>query len=134
MLRAVAFLLLLGCGAARGAETPIVFLQSAPTSAHFKASKTSYEDDILVPWRSFFRRNKVEVRDARASELAAIQGKGVLILPSTVVLSEGERKAIRSKAAAGWGVLGTWALGTRDEKGGAEGVAPAVIHFHQSRM
>jgi hypothetical protein len=100
---------------------PIVFLASPATSKHFKGTKTSYEDDLLVPWRSFFRRNKVAVRDARASELAAIKEKAVLILPSTLVLSEAERKAIRSRVAAGWSVLGTWALGTRDEKGAERG-------------
>lgn len=117
MARFLALILLVGCGLVRAAEMPIVFLTSGATSAYFKGTKTSYEDDLLVPWRSFFRRNKVHVRDAKASELASIKEKSVLILPSTVVLSETERKAIQSRMAAGWSVLGTWALGTRDEKG-----------------
>jgi peptidoglycan/xylan/chitin deacetylase (PgdA/CDA1 family) len=122
VLRLLILLLAAGCSAALGAaEMPIVFLHSAATSAHFKGTKTSYEDDLLVPWRSFFRRNHVAVRDAKASELGAIKGKAVLILPSVVVLSEAERKAIRSRVAAGWSVLGTWALGTLDEKGTQRG-------------
>ena len=122
MLRLLACLLVAGCsGALAAAEMPIVFLQSAATSAYFKGTKTSYEDDLLVPWRSFFRRNHVAVRDAKAGDLASIQGKAVLIVPSTVVLSDAERKAIRARVAAGWSVLGTWALGTRDEKGAARG-------------
>ena len=121
MIRLLALILWVGCGLACAAEMPIVFLHSAATSAFFKGTKTSYEDDLLVPWRSFFRRNKVAVREARASELSAIKEKAVLILPSTVVLSDAERKAIRGRVAAGWSVLGTWALGTRDDKGASRG-------------
>src|SRR4051812_2359537 len=122
MLRLLAFLVFAGGSAALvAAEMPIVFLQSPATQAYLKTTKTSYEDDLLVPWRSFFRRNHVAVRDAKAAELASIHGKAVLILPSTVVLSEVERKAIRARVAAGWSVLGTWALGTRDEKGATRG-------------
>ena len=121
MVRFLALILLMGCGVVRAAEMPIVFLHSAATSAYFKSTKTSYEDDLLVPWRSFFRRNKVHVREAKASELAGIKEKAVLIVPSAVVLSDAERKAIRSRIAAGWSVLGTWALGTRDEKGASRG-------------
>ena len=120
MLRILA-LFVLGCGVAYAAEMPLVLLQSPATAAYFKGTKTSYEDDLLVPWRSFFRRNKVAVREAKAGELASIKGKAVLILPSTVVLSDAERKAVQSRIAAGWSVLGTWALGTRDEKGRARG-------------
>src|SRR5205085_4406410 len=121
VIRLLALIFVMGCGLARAAEMPIVFLHSAATSAYFKGTKTSYEDDLLVPWRSFFRRNKVAVREARASELASIKEKAVLILPSTVVLSDAERKAIAARVAAGWSVLGTWALGTRDEKGANRG-------------
>lgn len=122
MPRLFTFLLLVGCSVALGAaEMPIVFLQSAATSTYFKGTKRSYEGDLLVPWRSFFRRNHVPVREAKASELASIHGKAVLVLPSTVVLSEAERKAVRARVAAGWSVLGTWALGTRDEKGATRG-------------
>ena len=121
MARLLALIFLLGCGLARAAEMPLVFLHSTATSAYFKGTKTSYEDDLLVPWRSFFRRNKIAVREARASGLASIQGKAVLIIPSAVVLSDAERKAIAARVAAGWSVLGTWALGTRDEKGANRG-------------
>ncbi|MBV9191794.1 MAG: polysaccharide deacetylase family protein, partial [Betaproteobacteria bacterium] len=120
MLRILA-LIVMSCGVARAAEMPLVLLQSPATAAFFKNTKTSYEDDLLVPWRSFFRRNKVAVREAKAGELASIQGKAVLIIPSAVVLSDAERKAISTRVAAGWSVLGTWALGTRDEKGATRG-------------
>ena len=121
MIRLLALMLLMGCGLACAADMPIVFLHSAATSAYFKGTKTSYADDLLVPWRSFFRRNKVAVREAKASELASITGKAVLIIPSAVVLSDAERKAIHGRIAAGWSVLGTWALGTRDDKGANRG-------------
>jgi len=121
VIRLLALIFVMGCSVARAAEMPIVFLHSAATSAYFKGTKTSYEDDLLVPWRSFFRRNKVAVREAIASELASIKEKAVLILPSTVVLSDAERKAIAARVAAGWSVLGTWALGTRDAKGANRG-------------
>src|SRR5204862_6101151 len=122
VVRLLAILLVAGgSGALAAAEMPIVFLHSQATSTYFKGTKTSYEDHLLVPWRSFFRRNHVAVRDAKAGDLASIQGKAVLILPATVVLSDAERKAIRGRVAAGWSVLGTWALGTRDDKGASRG-------------
>ena len=53
----------------------------------------------------------------RATELASLTEPAVLILPSTVALSDEERAAIRARLAAGWSVLGTWAVGVRDGQG-----------------
>jgi peptidoglycan/xylan/chitin deacetylase (PgdA/CDA1 family) len=39
----------------------------------------------------------------------------VLILPSSVVLSKVDRDAINRLIARGWGILGSWAVGSRDE-------------------
>jgi peptidoglycan/xylan/chitin deacetylase (PgdA/CDA1 family) len=98
----------------------IVLLRSDTTAAFLKVNGGNYEL-LLAPWRQFFSRHRMEVREMDAAQLAAVKEPGVLVLASTLLLSESERQAIRSRLAAGWSVLGTWAVGVRDEKAGWTG-------------
>ncbi len=110
-------LLILGiaCALRAVAETaPVVVLRSDTTAAFFRANGGDYER-LLQPWRDLFARHRISAREQRAGELAG--SRGVLILASSVALSEPERQAIRARMAAGWSVLGTWAVGVRDDKG-----------------
>ena len=114
-LRALLVLLGVACAPPAAAETaPIVLLRSDTTAAFFRANSGDYER-LLQPWRDLFARHRITAREQRAEELAG--SRGVLILASSVALSEPERQAIRARVAAGWSVLGTWALGVRDGKG-----------------
>ncbi|HYY62452.1 MAG TPA: polysaccharide deacetylase family protein [Burkholderiales bacterium] len=99
--------------AAACAARPIVLLRSDTTEAFFRGNGGQYEL-VLSPWRAFFARAHLAAREMRATELASVSEPGVLILPSTVALADEERAAIRARLAAGWSVLGTWALGVRD--------------------
>src|SRR5688572_3547670 len=98
------------------AAAPVVLLRSDTTAAFFLANGGDYER-ILTPWRSFFARHGIKAREMQAGELASLRQPAVLVLASTVALGDAERDAIRARLAAGWSVLGTWALGVRDGKG-----------------
>jgi peptidoglycan/xylan/chitin deacetylase (PgdA/CDA1 family) len=98
----------------------VVLLRSAATAAHFKANGGDY-DRLLNPWRGLFKRHGIKAREMRADELASLKQPAVLILASSVALADAERDAIRSRLAAGWSVLATWATGARDGKGGWQG-------------
>ncbi|HZN85173.1 MAG TPA: polysaccharide deacetylase family protein, partial [Burkholderiales bacterium] len=116
LLRAL-FLFLAGvCALPAGAETPVVLLRSDTSAAFFRAHGGDYER-LLKPWRELFSRHGIAAREHPAAELARAGKPGVLILASSVALSEAERKAIRERIAEGWSVLGTWAVGVRDGKG-----------------
>ena len=110
------FLILLALAAQSVLAAPVVLLRSDTTEAFFVANGGHY-DMLITPWRQFFARQGIEARELRAEQLASVKEPAVLVLASTVALSEAERDAIRARLAAGWSVLGTWASGVRDGKG-----------------
>ena len=115
LVRALLLVLGIACTLPASAETaPIVVLRSDTTAAFFRANGGDYER-VLQPWRDLFARHRITAREQRATELTG--SRGVLILASSVALSEAEREAIRGRVAEGWSVLGTWAIGVRDSKG-----------------
>lgn len=111
-LRGLILAALCACATAR-ADAPVVLLRSDTTAAFFAANGGRYEL-LLEPWRAFFARAGIAARELSAAELAGAGARGVLVLPSSVALGAEERDAIRARLAAGWGVLGTWAVGVRD--------------------
>src|SRR5207237_9304300 len=86
------------------------------SDAVFRGTGGQYER-VLARWRAFFARQHLAAREMRATELASLTEPAVLSLPSTVALSDEERAAIRARLAAGWSVLGTWAVCVRDGQG-----------------
>jgi peptidoglycan/xylan/chitin deacetylase (PgdA/CDA1 family) len=115
LVRALFLILAIAGALPAGAEmAPIVVLRSDTTAAFFRANGGDYER-VLQPWRDLFARHRLTAREQRAAELTG--PSGVLILASSVALSEAERQAIRGRMAEGWSVLGTWAVGVRDGKG-----------------
>ena len=115
-LRALLLFLTGVCALPAGAETPVVLLRSDTSAAFFRVNGGDYER-VLKPWRELFSRHGMAAREHPAAELAALGARGVLILASSAALSDAEREAIRGRIAAGWSVLGTWAVGVRDGKG-----------------
>jgi peptidoglycan/xylan/chitin deacetylase (PgdA/CDA1 family) len=99
-----------------GARAEVVLLQSDTTRAFFHAHGGDYEK-LAAPWRAFFTRRGIHARELSAEKLAQLERPGVLILASTIALSDTERKVIAARLAAGWSVLGTWAVGVRDGSG-----------------
>jgi len=116
LLRIVIGIALALSAAGACAARPLVLLRSDITEAFFRGNGGQYEL-VLAPWRQFFERQHLSARELRAAELASLKEPAVLILPSSVALSDEERAAIRARLAAGWSVLGTWALGVRDGQG-----------------
>ena len=104
-------------GAAAAQPCKTVLLRSDTTAAFFRANGGDYER-LRNAWRALFARHRISACELTAAELdAAPRPHAVLILPSSVALSESERAAIRARLAAGWSVLGTWAVGVRDGRG-----------------
>jgi peptidoglycan/xylan/chitin deacetylase (PgdA/CDA1 family) len=95
---------------------PVVLLRSDTTAAFFLANGGQYEL-LMNPWREFFARHGIKAAELTAAELASVKGPAVLVLASAVALGDAERQAVRSRLAAGWSVLGTWAVGVRDGRG-----------------
>src|SRR2546428_11933609 len=98
------------------AAAEMVVLRSDSTAAFLRANGGDYEA-LMEPWRDFFSRQGLQVRELPAGELAALKSPALRILPSAVALGEAERSAIRARVAPGWTVLGTWCLGGRVGKG-----------------
>jgi peptidoglycan/xylan/chitin deacetylase (PgdA/CDA1 family) len=116
MVRLIVIALLFWASAAAHAAASVVLLRSETTAAFFLANGGDYER-LLAPWRSFFARQGIQARELTPEELASLKEPAVLVLASAVALSDADRAAIRARLAAGWSVLGTWALGVRDGKG-----------------
>lgn len=94
-----------------------VHLYISPTTQAFFPTVGGDYDVMLKPWRDFFARRAMAVREiAGAAELAAVRG-GTLVIPSAVALDEAERKALLGYRNAGGSILATWATGARDGKG-----------------
>jgi peptidoglycan/xylan/chitin deacetylase (PgdA/CDA1 family) len=117
MLRRLGAAVLLLAAAWSSCAREVVLLRSPATAAHFKAAGGDY-DRLLNPWRALFTRNGIPAREMSAEQLASLKQPAVLILASAVALSDAERDKIASRLAQGWSVLGTWASGARDGKGG----------------
>ncbi len=97
-------------------STRIVLYTSPPTRAYFSKIGGNY-DTLLTPWRDYFKNRKHDVTEI--SDLANLKGfeNGVLILPSTVAISDIERSEIALFKMRGGAVLATWATGTRNGNG-----------------
>ena len=98
-----------------------VVLYTSPTTRSYFAKIGGNYDTLLTPWREYFinrKHNVIEIDDL--SKLKAVE-RGVLILPSTVAMGEGDRAEIALFKKRGGSVLATWATGTRNGNGDWEG-------------
>jgi hypothetical protein len=103
-------------------EKPVGFLAEvhlyfSPTTAAFLGNGGLNASNSPLQWEGFLKKYKIPFKVADSiSQLEKIRS-GVLILPSTVALSQRERQAIVDFRARGGSVLATWLCGVRDEKG-----------------
>lgn len=101
-------------------STRVVLYTSPTTRAYFAKIGGNY-DTLLTPWREYFinrKHNVIEIGDL--SKLRGVE-RGVLVLPSTVAMGEGDRAEIALFVKRGGSVLATWATGTRNGNGDWEG-------------
>ena len=97
---------------------PLVWLYVSPAS-QAELVKTGWTANANTrPWEVFLRKYKIpSTRISTAEEINKMPATGVLLLPSTVALSDQERQAIQQLRQRGGAVLSTWLSGVRKETG-----------------
>lgn len=85
---------------------------SPETRAHFQSVGGNY-DAILQPWRKFLAARNIRYDEVTSLSDLDRRSSGVIILPSAVVLTPGDRQQLLAFRDRGGSVLATWASGTR---------------------
>ena len=98
------------------ASADIYLFNSRKTRDYATSNGGSY-DLILDQWHYYFHARGVKYVDIQETNLIPDLKPGILILPSTVALTSGERNAILAFEKNGGSVLATWATGTRNGAG-----------------
>ena len=99
------------------ATMPEVFLYaSRATRAYFSAGGIDASANIQV-WEDFLRKYEIPFEVVSSVERLEKKQGGVLLLPSSVALSEREKQAVIGFRAKGGGVLASWLTGVRNEYG-----------------
>lgn len=102
---------------------PLVLLYApAATQAYF-AKRAIDAKPHAQAWESFLRKYRIPFETALSVELLESTQAAVLLLPSAVVMTDREMKAVENFRANGGAVLATWQTATRDEKGEWRGYA-----------
>lgn len=101
-------------------DKPIYLYGSALTGEYLKANGSS-DITVLSNWRKFLRRASRGFADIGRAELLGKLKPGLLILASSELLDDEERKAIQNFAASGGSLLATGLTGTRGGKGELKG-------------
>lgn len=96
---------------------PEVFLYASPsTHDYFTSGGVDAKVNIRI-WEVFLRKYNINFKLVSSVEqLESIQ-PGVLLLPSSVALSEREKQAVIGFRTKGGSVLASWLTGVRNEKG-----------------
>jgi Polysaccharide deacetylase len=96
---------------------PEVLLYASPSTRDYFASGGLDTKVNIRIWETFLRKYNIAFKIVSSMEqLESIQ-PGVLLLPSSVALSERERQAVIDFRAKGGSVLASWLIGVRNEKG-----------------
>ena len=101
-------------------DKPIYLYASPLTDEYFKANGAS-NNTALTMWRRYLRKACRCFEDISRAELLGRLKPGLLILASSEVLDDEERRAIQNFAAAGGSLLATGLTGTRGVKGESKG-------------
>lgn len=94
-----------------------VLLYASPTTRAFMASGGFDAADNIRTWEVFLRKYRIPFQVLPGVEQLEKAQPGVLLLPSSVALSEREKKAVIDFRANGGSVLATWLTGIRGENG-----------------
>ncbi len=101
-------------------DKPIYLYGSPLTVEYFKANGTS-NNTALTMWRKYLRKACRCFEEITRAELLGKLKPGLLILASSEVLDDEERKAIQGFAASGGSLLATGLTGTRGARGELKG-------------
>ena len=101
--------------------TVAVLLYASPTTENYFVKAGISARVHIQQWEVFLRKYKIPFQVLASVDKLETAQPGVLLLPSSVALSEREKRAVVSFRAKGGGVLATWLTGVRGEKGEWEG-------------
>lgn len=96
---------------------PRVLLYASPTTRAFFATSGFDVKDNLRTWEVFLRKYKIPYLVLTSVEQLEKSPSGVLLLPSTVAMSDREMQAVINFRTTGGSVLATWLTGVRNEGG-----------------
>ena len=101
--------------------TVTVLLYASPTTENYFVKAGIDTKVHIQQWQVFLRKYKIPFQVLTSVDKLETAQPGVLLLPSSVALSEREKRAVVSFRAKGGGVLSSWLTGVRGEKGEWEG-------------
>jgi hypothetical protein len=100
----------------------VLLYASATTAKYFSWGGVDAKVNIRV-WETFLRKYKIPYRIVESADQLELAIPGVLLLPSTVSLSDQEKRAVISFREKGGSVLASWLSGVRNESGAWLGFA-----------
>jgi hypothetical protein len=104
-----------GVSAATGTWLSEVHLYASPaTQTYFASGGLDAKANQRV-WESFLRKYKIPFKSINSAERLEGLTSGVLLLPSSVVLTQREKQAVLNFRAKGGSVLASWLTGVRGE-------------------
>lgn len=98
-----------------------VLLYASPTTQNYFARGGIDAKVNIQQWEVFLRKYKIPFQVVASVDKLEKAQPGILLLPSSIALSEREKQAVTSFRAKGGGVLASWLTGVRGEKGEWQG-------------
>lgn len=98
-------------------DSPPVYLYVSPTTKRYLVSVGGDYELLLKPWRTLLEQRKAPYTETTHLKAVPRNEKTVLILPSSIALSEKERQQLMAFQQAGGNILATNATGAVDEDG-----------------
>ena len=98
-----------------------VVLYASPTTHNYFAKGGIDAKVNIQQWEVFLRKYKIPFQTLTSVDKLEKAQPGILLLPSSVALSEREKQAVVSFRAMGGGVLASWLTGVRGDKGEWQG-------------
>ncbi len=99
------------------AFAPQVWLYASPSTQAYLTSAGLDATMGVRLWEVFLRKYKIPFKKVSSAEQLENSQPGVLLLPSSVALSDAEQRAVVNFRAKGGSVLATWLTGVRGAKG-----------------
>ena len=98
-----------------------VLLYASPTTKNYLVKGGIDAKVNIQQWEVFLRKYRIPFQVVASVDKLETAQPGVLLLPSSVALSEREKQAVINFRAKGGGVLASWLTGVRDDKGEWQG-------------